>query len=51
VGHHNHLPAILCPFDAADQDLEDSLIVEIVLGLIDNDRYVVFVYQEIENQQ
>lgn len=51
VRHHDGLAPILGFFDALDQHLENGLVAQVLLGLVDDDRYVVLVHQQVEDQQ
>ncbi len=51
VGHHDDLAPVLNRSDHGDKQMEDCLIVQILLGLVDDDRRVALINEQIEHQQ
>src|SRR6267143_3434789 len=50
VRDHDYLAALLRRLATGNENLVNGLVVEVLLRLIDNQRYVVLIHQEIEDQ-
>jgi hypothetical protein len=51
VGYHDDLASPLYGADDGNQQVIDGLIIEVLFGLIDDDRFVTLVHQQIEDKQ
>ncbi len=51
VRHHDDLAALLHFLNDRDKQPVDSLAVEILFGLVNDDRLVALVYEQIKDQQ